>query len=153
LSFHLSNISLLASSIAKAIMFLPCRVGHKSCGATPNIAIMARGSMGVPSRSEKNLNIGCQNSVNFGQNQNICDKVAVAVRQRSQLGSIFGVIFANLALDQSNLCTILNCITLCLKQIEDECILSNVESHISSVNSMPNSSSHWLFKCVKVSKL
>lgn len=50
-------MSLLASNIAEAIMFLLCRVGQRSCGTTPNIAIMARASTGVPSRSEKNLNI------------------------------------------------------------------------------------------------
>jgi len=148
-------MSLLASNIAKAIMFLPCRVGQEFSGTTSNIAIMARGAMGTSHRSEKNLNMDCQNSVNFGQNQNICDKVSVVAPRRSQLGSIFGVIFASLALDQCNLCTMLNCITLpsSITQIEDECILSNVESDISSVSSMPSSSSHWFFKRVKGSKL
>lgn len=109
--------------------------------------------MDIPSISENNWNIDCQKSINFGQSQNICDKVAGVVPQRSQLGLTFGVNLANLVLDQCNLCTILNWITLCFKQIEDECILSNVDCHISSESTVSNSSSHCLFKRVRGSKL
>lgn len=85
----------------------------------------------------------CHSSIN---------NVAGAVPHPSQLGLISGVNSANLDLDQCRLCTILNCITLFFKQIEDECILSIIDCQTSSECSVSNSSSHCLFRHARDSK-
>lgn len=65
---------------------------------------------------------------------------------------MFEVNLACLALDQCNLCRVLNCVTVCFKQIEEECMLSNVDCHMSSESSL-FTSSHLFLKQVKGFKL
>ena len=114
---------------------------------------MAEGSIGIWRTSEKVLNIDCQKLSSFEQNQNICERVAGVCLHRSQMGSILGVNFASLTLDQWRRCITLNWITVCRKQIEEEYILSKALSQIFSGSSNPKSPSHWIFSDVKGSKL
>lgn len=87
-SFHLNNTSRLAKRVEKAIILFACRLKFISCGVAPNIAIMAEGSMCTFKTSEKVLNINCQKLFSFGQNQKICEKVAVVCLHRLHKGSV-----------------------------------------------------------------
>lgn len=71
----------------------------------------------------------------------------------SHFGSISGLILANLTLDQCKRCTILNWMTVCRKQIEEECILFKELCHISSERWIFSSSSHCCFNSLRGSQL
>lgn len=85
---------------AKPIIFFAWRLRCISCGATPNIAVVAEGSMDTSKKYEKVLNIDCQKQFSFGQNQNMCERVAGACLHRSHIGSTLGMNLASFTSDQ-----------------------------------------------------
>ena len=74
----------------KAITSFACRLRCISCGITPNIAATAEGSMSISKTSERALSSDRQNLFNFGQDQNMCARVADACIHRSHIGLILG---------------------------------------------------------------
>lgn len=90
-----SYLNLLARSIANTVMFLLHWLRLTWHDSMQDIAII---EMEVPRVPEKNLNRVCQKRFSVGQSQKIFDTVDAVIPQRSQLGSIFGISSANLAL-------------------------------------------------------
>lgn len=64
------------------------------------MAMMADGSIGTCQANEIVLNIECQKLCNFEQDQNRCKRAAGSSPHLSQVGSMLGLNFASLTLDQ-----------------------------------------------------
>ncbi len=90
----------LANNVKNAKVFAVFPVKPVTFEGSPKSATKGQGSICFFVTKEKQLKIDSQKEVMDGHNQNICIKSAGAWWQRSQRGSIPGLIFANLTFVQ-----------------------------------------------------